>query len=540
MPSPTSTRHLGRLPLARVLLVTMAMLAVACGADDDVSTRAQAIIDGATPEGQSEVVETSECTTETIIDEYGFEIEITECDQPTENTASPTITELPPQTLPLNALESIATLAPTESTQAATRRLIESLDATYTMCADLGAWAAALDAVIPTLVALTDLIRDADSNEWVGSDQAEQLVAAVHEHLFIQSECPAAEIEVEPEEDTEEDTEVEVDPDEEAEVDPEEEANDALARGLEASGRASGEFDRLRVAALGLTSLETASDFWVHSDQLGHIAAISSTAVFSVSFDLGIVGGDVARRGIDPDTLTDALNQRAFNASLVGMRPTYLAGWLDDLASIGFAPTTLILADSSSAFFEPCNEDTAGAFEDTALLRSEAFRNVPGLNVFGGALRLSGGFTRSNTGPLSNRYVASYGDSLTGRSKEIPRVQPDLRAEQLERYEGLYATPTICEASFDELERQASTAVDAGVTVVIVSMPLSDQVADLHPDGRAGHAAVVERQQQTAAASGASFADLSSLLTVDQFFDVRNPTEAGRQLITAELVEALS
>ncbi len=63
-------------------VLALALTAGACGSDSDVtSDRARTIIATATGDPTDVPQDDDTCTTETIIDEYGFEIEVENCDE---------------------------------------------------------------------------------------------------------------------------------------------------------------------------------------------------------------------------------------------------------------------------------------------------------------------------------------------------------------------------------------------------------------------------------------------------------------------------
>ncbi len=137
---------------------------------------------------------------------------------------------------------------------------------------------------------------------------------------------------------------------------------------------------------------------------------------------------------------------------------------------------------------------------------------------------------------LPPEQVYSDGRVLTGRVED--RIVAEVE-QATKRYAA--GAPLICEPALSDIsatiERWATKV--PGVRIVVVTPPMSDELALLHVNGRAGHDSVIASLEETVTAAGAEFFDFSSLVPIDGFYDLTLPNETGRDLFTQALMEVI-
>ncbi len=502
-------RESGNSPASTWAVAACVLLVVGCGSDAGPSQRAENIIAQAAP-SPSDISRSSEdCTVETIIDEYGFEIELNSCD--TGPTTAPASTS--PESPTTTDGREITSLVPVDEIGTLAALTIDHFDSAHAFCDDAQAWSAAISQATVELQSLGAMVGDnRDSGNlrgWLDGDESTAFVEEIRDHVFFQAACPTRSTVGASTGDT--------------------------AVALEASSRASAAYEQLRVEMRRSPTVDTSSDFWYSADQFGHAHNIVAA---DENFEIVFVGASPVKRGIDPDAVRESSGRAAINIAVGGLGPTGSGSWLRQAFDLGLAPDVVVFGAASFEFFQVCDDTRARAVADTAARRDNAFANVSALESVAGATRLTGQ-QDATTGPLGAHYDRQHPDSDTGRTEDIYEVRPDDRALHTTIYNAVFAEAAVCDEMFDAVEDTVRFAAEAGAEVYVVAMPLSSLLAEFHPLGRPGHDPVIDRLEERATQAGARFIDLTDLLDADQFYDLSHPTSEGREIVTDELLAAL-
>jgi len=227
------------------------------------------------------------------------------------------------------------------------------------------------------------------------------------------------------------------------------------------------------------------------------------------------------------------------NASTDGQLPTMSGPWLDELTEVGVQAETVVIGVTSWGAIVPCDDARTTlltAYDDS---RARAFAGLADWSGVPDAVRTIGEPETAYTSPLLDRYRRSHPDGGQGQFQDADALHADAVQAQVAYHTRLFADPRVCEDAASSFETEVTDLVAAGERVIIVAMPVSEAMAALHPDRRAGHDALFERYRETADAAGAEFLDLSTALSEDQFRDPAHPGPDGRRVLTDALVAVL-
>ncbi|MGI9603086.1 MAG: hypothetical protein ACR2QE_14460 [Acidimicrobiales bacterium] len=306
---------------------------------------------------------------------------------------------------------------------------------------------------------------------------------------------------------------------------------------LATSGVVTGAIDRFRTATTeGILGLS--SGFWLNYDYLGHTIEVGRLLDAGSTIDVLLVGDSSVKRGVDPLALTESTGLSTMNAATDGLLPSMAGPWLDELADAGVMPDTVVMGVTTWTTVVPCTDGRLTLFESFAGNRARAFAGLGEVGGVSDAERTIGTPRSAYTSPLLDRYRNSHVDEGQGLHLGNGGTGTTVQ-NQIDYHTQLFRNPTLCEEAAMSFEAAATELVDQGVDVVVMMMPVSDAMAELHPDGSEGHNRLFQRYHAAAAAAGARTLDLTGALEPDHFSDPAHPNEQGRAVLTEAVAREL-
>ncbi|MDH3706632.1 MAG: hypothetical protein OES57_11240 [Acidimicrobiia bacterium] len=422
-------------------------------------------------------------------------------DPPATTPPSPTVADSDP--------EALVAALPDDARPAMTA-VLGSFDALRS-CPDLDSWTATADDAITQLEAATDAIEaSAEADDWTDSEPAVALVDTVEAGLVYDAGC--------------------------------DDAGEGTGDARPVAGRISGAVDRLRsTASSGM--LGASSAFWLNFDFLGHTIEIDRLERESEGVHTVIVGDSATKRGFDPLVLSDDTGVVVMNAATDGTLPSMFGPWLAEIEALGASPARVVMAVSSWTAAVPCDDRRAELLTAFGENRARAFVGVRALEPVDPARRVLGLPAQTYQSPLLDRYQRTQTPSGQGQYRQPDDQQAEVEAaladQQLARYRSLFADPGVCDTALAAYTDTVQASVESGIDVVMVAAPVSDGLAELHPDGRVGHESLLAPYADASEAGGATVLDLSDALDDDQFSDLVHPDDGGMATLTAALLDVL-
>lgn len=306
---------------------------------------------------------------------------------------------------------------------------------------------------------------------------------------------------------------------------------------LAVTGQVTGAIDEYRTATTpGLLGL--ASGFWLNFDYLGHSIEIDRLQRQRGPVEVLVLGDSATKRGIDPIALDEASDRPTMNASVDGLLPTMVGPWFDELDELGVRPDVVIVGITTWGAIVPCDDPRPTLLAGFRQNRDVAFA---GLGVLGepAARRVVGRPPSAYSSPLLDRYRLSEGPGGQG-SFQDRETDEGAVAAQVAYHTRLFESPVTCDEGVAMVSELAGELTGNGTRVVVAAMPVSDDMAALHPDGRAGHEAIADSHLDAARAAGAEVIDLTGALTDGHFHDPAHPNEEGRAILTDRMVALLA
>ncbi|MDH4168655.1 MAG: hypothetical protein OEW42_03615 [Acidimicrobiia bacterium] len=284
----------------------------------------------------------------------------------------------------------------------------------------------------------------------------------------------------------------------------------------------------------------TASGIWGNRDRLFAASWIRDLLASGSTLDVLVVGSSVPKRAYDPAQLSAGLGRVAGNAGAGGSTPEMMAPWLDEIRST-VQPSTIIWGISGSDLYGYCMvEERLVAYEESARNRRQGFAPLvngpqPGWTHLLGPIDAT---SYADTLILDTAFT-DYEPGTRGRSVNLERP---LR-KTIDRLMGVHAAELaaadLCVARFAAFNDALTALVADGVEVIVVALPMLDELAAMHPDGVSGP------QEELAGVGGSlpvgvRFLDHSAPLDDELFADTFHVTEVGRALLTDRLIEDLT
>lgn len=424
----------------------------------------------------------------------------------TTSTATSTAIAIPAPTAPAPGVSATLLSAVPDVDVAALLGQVVGLAEEAATCTAFGDWADRAGSAAELMRSAADLV-ETDAGElgsWRYSADAERLVEAIQVLLVDEPACPTADIE-------------------------------AL---LELSGQVSGAIDALRTA-ITRGPLGVASGFWLNFDFVGHTQEILRLQEEEGAIEILLMGDSATKRGFDPLALGESTGRIAMNAGADGLLPTMVSPWFAELTDLGVDPDVVVLGITPWGAVAPCGDARSALL---AWFRDSRTRAFAGLGETGpsDAERVLGRPLTDHDSPLIARYRAQHDPAGRGRYANAAGSGAAEVEAQIDYHAQLFSSPTPCAPAIEQVEALAARLVGAGTRVVIVGMPVSPDMANTHPDGRAGQEEILALYEQAAASAGAEFVSFADALTAEEFADPSHPNLAGQVVLTERLAAILS
>lgn len=307
------------------------------------------------------------------------------------------------------------------------------------------------------------------------------------------------------------------------------------------SAQAANLVDRLNAVLRGRNPLQS-SDLWFSASHLAHIDGLRSVVAGNADPPTMLVlGSAVVARGIDPQELSSATRTDVVSFALIGATMPVHVVLADQALTI--APTIdEVVWGLSSHPFHSCRPTNSNAIDAVRAMQDASFGGVQDLTSRPFYERLLGPVGEGAYGisPLTRAVEQFHGEWDRGATLPFEGIDEARASAQRDGFVNDYAAPQLCDEGFDSLADGVGRWRQAGIDVTVFVPPLSDALVAIHPDGRSGHDAVIERMRSAVERSGGRFADLSSAVDDDGFFDLTHVNSSGRVTFTAALGELLA
>ncbi|MFP5489508.1 MAG: hypothetical protein ACLGHQ_14535 [Acidimicrobiia bacterium] len=434
-----------------------------------------------------------------VTDEYGFPVEVDDCDPLTDAPPDPhaEVADLP--------------AGPARNGLGAALRAAEQL---AQGCHDLDRWTELATATADGLRTVATVVADESGSvpelaAWIGSPGAYTVLGRIVDDAVVRT-C----------------------------------AEPGAPDPRPAAGRLAGAIDDLSATLDVVTNLGIAGEFWFQSDQVGHTVELLELGADRVGdIDVVLLGPSTVKRGLDARLLGDATGRPSYNAAVGALAFDLQASWYEALRDLGVAPTTVVVGLNPWIEFEACPEPQRSRVLAADERRTGAFASVGDMAAIEPATRFTG--VTEPAGPatyssaLLDNYRANWMAAGGGASTVDDTPAPEVEALQVEQFLAQPLTE-LCPERLDRTEqllRRIATDVDE---LVVVALPTSERMIGLHPDGGTAHDAVVERYRTMTERAGGRFLDRTDAAPDEWFVDLTHLGASGRAELTAELAEQLA
>lgn len=427
------------------------------------------------------------CEPEIVRDEYGFEIDLANCDR---DSSAVTADDL---------LRSI----PEPSVQDAAVDLLDRLRLVADpACEQPESWREATTAATDATVDFAAALRASES-AWVGTGDARSFADVIRQLLVGQVGCSNGFSLVDAE---------------------------SVER---TAARAAAANDAVFSALSGTTTQNIVSEFWYHRWELGHTRQLAALSDAATDIDILFVGASVGKHGIDPHAVGEAFSASVYNASVPGQSSEMLGLWWATVDELGIDPALVVVARSPFEGFLPCTTERLDAAIRARQLRREAFGSIPALQHADEHRLMS---------EAAVEMVERFGLQVDERGWFSSRRSRDEngKARQVDNLTQVFAEWDGC---VDRDARVADVFADLdralGERVLVVDFPLHPELTALHPQGRS----VFDRHQAMFTDSlpdDVAYLDLRDLLPPDEFLDLTHANLDGQARITGALIDFIA
>ena len=385
--------------------------------------------------------------------------------------------------------------------------LAEPLGALRVACGDAVAWSGAAVELQSTIDAIT---TDADDLV-ITEDEAGRLLGDVRRQVF-RSPCEATARTATP----------------------------AARAGARAeAGRLSAAIDELELALVE-RPIQTSSRQWYNADHLNQTIEMERLVTSGQLPDVTLVGSSIAKFGFDPRQLEDRLGGVVWNAAIGAMTPVVASGWDRQMrARLAPPPSTVIRALGWFEDFGSCSTEMLDAFMVDLDQSSVAFDSLAFLDDVPGPARIFGGVPESYDGPFlaASRELMPAGS----RGRIIIDDQPSgFPASVRDIYRSNFRDDVRCGLVRDAVIEWVETWQREGARVVVVAMPTSRELIDLHPEGQSAVDGIVADYRARVTEAGGEFLDLTDVVGPQQLRDLTHVNATGRQLVSEALADFLT
>ncbi|MDH3705138.1 MAG: hypothetical protein OES57_03685 [Acidimicrobiia bacterium] len=381
-------------------------------------------------------------------------------------------------------------------------------------CQNLEAFTEHLDTAVTRFENLLPRVQSSpDLAEWRGSIDAKRLSDEIRDRLVRQVRCDGGAVN----------------------------ATDAqILAATSVTGRAVAVSDWYRLR-LYEAPASIGAEMWYHADHLGHVVELERLRSDDQEIGVLVVGDSRVKRGVDALALSGSLGTTAMNIGMPLLYPTVMEPWLDQARRRARQPARVVIGVGATDAFRACTDARIARMEAAVALQEQAFATLPVLAELDREPVLVGAGPTSSYGdsPVLRAHrtttlAEGQGTGITGTASEVVAVEVERG-----QYRSLLTDPVRCDPIIDTLGRVVETLVADGVDVLVVGMPIHPELRDMPPTGGELIDGVTVEQSRLAQEAGATFLDLSQLLSAEEFVDLTDPTEAGRARVTESIAAAL-
>jgi hypothetical protein len=285
------------------------------------------------------------------------------------------------------------------------------------------------------------------------------------------------------------------------------------------------------------TNESVGTRFWSSVDEYGALRELHERSSGGEGIDTVVIGSSQAAWAVDQSLMADAFDHRFLNLGQPGADAEEwqtLLGWMME----GQDFERVIWADSAARMVEGLDRGRCGVVEERVTVAGESRADL---------FVLTGWEGLSTYGILGeDAAISPYEGSDVEEELELrfhgpgDRIVPDANNGPVEifaetREEYLQDGPGICAPRLEALEKNLSSLVDQGVEVILVELPV-------HPERRALGAALIAEADaalgDVAARVGIERIRLEELSTPETR-DGFHTTRGGRVRVTKDLIAAL-
>ncbi|MGI9600843.1 MAG: hypothetical protein ACR2QE_03090 [Acidimicrobiales bacterium] len=284
------------------------------------------------------------------------------------------------------------------------------------------------------------------------------------------------------------------------------------------------------------------SKLWMHSDQVFHLEGLRDDALAGEGVEVAFFGSAEARSGIDPTLFTELTGRTSANLGMNRATAEIAILWIRDAIEVA-RPDVIVWAISPSELIATCGLEVRRTFYTTpADVRAELFTNLSWKPPGSEFDRILGPADRSlyEIAPTYQRAFATFEPGSRGTL--VGNTGTDQAALELESqtYGERVRQGLDCGERFNQMTDDVRSLVNSGVPVVIVGLPTSPALTELHPSGTDGVMALFNQNIQPLVSAGAEYIDLTDGFTTEDFSTSVQLTTEGRTKITERLADQLN
>jgi lysophospholipase L1-like esterase len=270
--------------------------------------------------------------------------------------------------------------------------------------------------------------------------------------------------------------------------------------------------------------------------------------------DVVFVGNSTARDAFDPRVFESATAGElvAYNAALDAAGPGLVADWLDDAVLAELDPAVVVWALGSPDLNDAApgtraaheayrasvagRTDTLGSVQRVAWDRLALVRNREALREVGAVADAVGPGARPDGGVAATALLDDRGLGLSRRDLRYEPGDPAVRSFVAAQ---LLANHTVGPEQTDRAGALLDDLSRRGHRVVLVVLPVTDELRALHPGGAASWHAYRKAVDDLAEQAGLRLVDLADAVEPDGFADLHHVNARGSRQVTEAVARAL-
>lgn len=435
-----------------------------------------ALEEAAAARSAADALTNTPCEPEVVVDEYGFEIEITSC---------------------VGGDDAVAALGfPNGDVEAAFDLAVSRARSSATICANAEAWRTSMTSTLRALDELATAVEQIDAgNAWIGSAESALLLHEASLEVLGQPGCAGLPHAAEPET-------------------------------VALFSRAVSTLNRLSISAAGNNA--SGGPLWFRTDQAGHIDALRELVSTGERVDLLTIGSSTVKRGFDTEEITGQTGTSAFNVGVAALSAEVAGPWMNDLFELGLQPSTVVVGFTGLEYMTPCSEGRRDDMQRSLAIRAAMERlgvDAIGLEV-------------TADDPLVATYITQF--QTRGTTDSSDGTDSERVEQGQERYRQVLQDDICDQriTAFADLLEAIRRTLPAS-RIVVVDMPLHPEMVLVHPSSPDGFDEGSARAQDIANSVDAEYLDAQQFLSADEFGDFLHANAPGRARLTELLLDHL-